>query len=234
MQLNVLSDGVHELIVRSGDALPVREPKPLKIEGNFPTVSTFLRGRYATLKPDECHILVDRDHGVIELIISETSHFSGSVKGLLYEDADFTAFGINKAKKYTLRELSDFIKMHRYCFEDPAVAMKLVADLRNFKAKVNKDIEKVGDNRGNRNEVLSQVVDSNIPESFTLRMPIFQGGLPCTFKVEINIIVRDADMECLLESVECNDIIHDYKAISFKEQLSVITSLSPAIIIIEV
>ena len=195
--------------IRHGDCLPLREPLKLNISGNIDTVSRFVSKRANTLNQLDCSILVCRNkkNPFITLNIHETNFHSGIVTGKIMMNEDFLEFGINSGKKYSLRDLSDFIKMHRYCFQDVSVAMKLVSDLRNFKAKVNKEIEKLGDNRGNRNEVLSQVVDTNIPESFTLMMPIFKMAETVSFSVEINIIVRDAEMECQLESVEANDLV---------------------------
>ena len=176
----------------------------------------------------------DSDQKHIVLSLDENDYYGGTVAGLIILNEDFKAFGINTGKKYSLVDLSNFIKMHRYCFEDKAVAMKLVTDLRNFKAKVNKDIEKLGDNRGNKNEVLNQVVDTNIPDSFTLSMPIFKAGPVLKFQVDINIIVRDSDMECTLESVEENDLSQQWCDSEITRELDKITEMAPGIVQIEI
>lgn len=229
-------NGEQVIIIREGEAQPIHDPVKLNISGNIDTVHRFIEKRVALINQKQCHIKVSRSkkNASLHLVINETDHFSGSVTGTLSLDENFIEFGINTGKKYTLRDLSDFIKMHRFCFDDKDQAMKLVADLRNFKAKVNKDMEKVQDNRGNNKILFDQVVDSNVPESFILNMPIFKGDVPRKFKVEINIIPRDADMDCMLESPEANDIVADEmeKIITF--QLDNINKLAPNIVQIEV
>jgi hypothetical protein len=122
--------------------------------------------------------------------------------------------------------------MNRSYFADQSEAMKLVAELRNFKAKVNKEMEKVSDNRGNAKIVLDQVVDTNVPEGFTLNIPIIKDATSRLFKVEINIIPRDADMDCTLESVELRELERDIIENFMEEQLVEIRTIAPELVII--
>ena len=237
LTLNVFNDEHKNPIeIRHGDALPLREPVKVALSGNIDTVTRFLEKRVEKLDQKDCNIIICRAKSgpYVKLTVAESSFFSGSVTGKIMLTDDFIEFGINMGKKYTLRELSDFIKMHRYCFQDSSTAMKLVAELRNFKAKVNKEIEKLGDNRGNKNEVLSQVVDTNIPESFTLDMIIFKGSTKSLFKVDININVRDTDMDCQLESVEANDLLKQHLDDAINNELATIDEIAPDIVQIEI
>lgn len=236
LTLNILNDGMTSLEIRHGDAMPLREPVKIALTGNIDTVRRFLDKRVEKHDQKDCNIIVCRAKSgpYIELTVAESSYFSDIVTGKIILNEDFVEFGINTGEKYTLRDLSDFIKMHRYCFHDTSTAMKLVSELRNFKAKVNKEIEKLGDDRGNKNEVLSQIVDTNIPESFVLCMPIFKGSKTVAFKVDININVRDTDMDCQLESVEANDFIMGYLEKTIQSELDAITILAPDIVQIEI
>jgi len=229
-------EGHTDLIIREGEAIPLKEPKILKLMGILSCVLAFLKQRVALINQKAAHILVNRDKNSmsITLKLDETDFYGGEVCGKIILAEDFVEFGINKGKKYSLRDLSDFIKMHRYCFSESSVAMKLVTDLRNFKGKVEKELEKMSDQRGNQKTLMAQVVDSNIPESFTLKMPIFKGCEPATFNVETNIIVRDAEMECTLESVEANDIVNKFKEEAINLELKMISEVAPDIVQIEV
>jgi hypothetical protein len=195
--------------IREGTALPQREPVKLEIVGQFDTIERVLKIRTPRLDQKQCHIIVDRDNRSIKLVIDETNPYAGSVTARLEYSKDWNDWGINSGKKFGLRELSDFIKMHRYCFIDKEKAMMLVNELRNFKANVHKQMEKTSDQRGNGKSVIEQIVDSNIPEMFSLNMMIFKGMRQYAFQVEVNIIVRDAEMECYLESAEANDIVNE-------------------------
>lgn len=117
---------------------------------------------------------------------------------------DLEAFEINKGKKYSSFQLADFIKMNRHLFESKSVAMELVSTLKNIKASVNRAIEANKDDRGNRRALIDQVVQSNIPESFNIELPIFKGQPKAIVPVEI---VLDEDLECMLISPDLKQIV---------------------------
>lgn len=236
INIHVTNPETQVIEILNGNSLPKKEPKILAIEGNIDSPRRVLNIRWKNLDQQSCHILVDRNprQPFIKLVIDEANHYSGSIKGTVQYNPEFVKFGINQKKSFTLRDLSDFIKMNRYYFADSDVAMRLVAELRNFKAKVSKEMEKVSDNRGNAKILIDQVVDSNVPESFVLVIPIFKGGKSVAFKVEINISVRDADMDCQLESVEANDYIIDHCTKVIDEELNQIGLIAPEIVQIEI
>jgi len=110
--------------------------------------------------------------------------------------------------------------------------MKLVKDLRNFTAKINKELESFKDDRANYALKKSQVVETNLPASFILVVPIFKGQPKESFEVEINI---DADnLTCSLVSPVANDFIYDFKDKIIGTEIEKIKSLLPDLVIIEV
>lgn len=117
---------------------------------------------------------------------------------------DLEAFEINKGKRYAPAQLADFIKMNRHLFESKSVAMELVSALKNIKASVNRAIEDSRDDRGNRRALIDQVVQSNIPESFNIELPIFKGQPKVVIPIEV---VLDEDLECILISPDLKEII---------------------------
>jgi len=122
--------------------------------------------------------------------------------------------------------------MNRFFFSDKNTAMKLVSDLKNFKAKVDKEIEMSDNDRGNTRLLQSQVVDSNIPEAFDIVIPIFKGQPEQKFRVEINIDARN--FECSLISPDANDLINEVKSKLIGEQVSEIRELVPELAILNV
>ncbi|OQA33116.1 MAG: hypothetical protein BWY54_00999 [Candidatus Dependentiae bacterium ADurb.Bin331] len=86
----------------------------------------------------------------------------------------------------------------------------VVKELKNFVGKVNKEIEKANDNRGNTVNLMKQFVNSNVPESFMISLPLIEGENPCEFGVEILIEVGGSgDIQCTLESVIAKEIFDD-------------------------
>jgi hypothetical protein len=222
----------NELIVREGKALDPKEPKILQINGTIETPFRWLekKGRYLIVAI--CTILVNFTEGWISLTTDEKNFYSDEITGSLEMHPDFVKFGINTGEQQSSHELAEKIKMWRSCFKDKDTAMKLVKNLRNFTAKVNKELEAFKDDRANYALKKSQIVETNLPESFSLVVPIFKGQPKETFEVEINI---NADnLSCSLISPAVNDFIAEHKERIIKEQLELIKALFPDLVIIEV
>lgn len=231
IKVNVVADN-NEIVIRTGQALPLKEPTSVNMLGFINSVSEYLKKRIKGINQKECFIEV-YEKGVIKLIVSEHSAYKDEISGTILLNQDYQEFGINDPeRKYSLRQLADFIKMRRIFFDDKDITKKLVADLMNLKGKVNKEMEKFEDAKGNKNIRFEQVVTSNVPAAFTLAMPIFKGDKIRKFNVEVNIVPRDLDMDCYLESVEANDIIREYKVTVLAEQLKEIQTIAPDIVII--
>jgi hypothetical protein len=110
--------------------------------------------------------------------------------------------------------------------------MNLVKELRTFKAKIDKEVEKVFDDRANFTLKKAQAVDSNIPENFYLVIPIFKGQEKVKIQIEININAES--LNCSLVSPEANDYISDQKNQIIDEQIKKIQEIIPELCIIEV
>ena len=152
-----------ELVIREGAAAKELEPKaPVKtnLKGVIGAVVEYLKKRINTgqFEQKDCLVLVNRESIEITLIT-------------------------NEADEYKRGEIL-FIKMNRAFFADRNENMKLVSSLMNFTADVNNKIERAVKENGNRTDNFAQVVNSNLPESFTIQMPIFKGMQPETIEVE--------------------------------------------------
>ncbi|MDP2338038.1 MAG: hypothetical protein Q8N05_16655 [Bacteroidota bacterium] len=227
----LIENGIKELVIRHGEAFPVREPVALKIGGNIDSVARFISNRKDEFEHNKAHIISDRAALMIVLTIDEPSYFSGIIQGNAEIDARFKEWGINTGKSWTTFELADFIRMRRAFFENVGTATELVTVLRNFKAKVNKELENNDDKRGNRDVVKRQVVESNVPAGFKVNLPIFKGFKVETIDVEIDI---DADsLNCKLVSPHAAELQVYLTDSIIDEQLKAIALLAYDILIIE-
>jgi hypothetical protein len=228
----------NELIWREGKAPDVYVPKPLVINGNIDTVTRYLEKQKAILTVVAgvflANVLIDRsdEKMSISLFVDPKGQSPDTITGKLEFHEDFERFGINSGKEYSTTALAELFKMNRSCFKDRQVAMSLVKDLRSFKAKVDKEVEKMTDDRANYNIKLSQAVESNLPESFYLNVPVFKGQEKRTFMIEINI--NPDSLACSLISPEANDYIADEKNKIIDEQIAKIKEITPELVIIEV
>lgn len=175
---------------------------------------------------------IDRDHFKMVLIINSCfSSITDRYSSALVVSKEIKDLGINTDKTYTTFDLANMFKMNRTLFETKSKAMEIVSLLRNFKAKVDKDIENEDDTRGNRKMLIQQKVDSNIPESFKLTLPIFKGIDPQT--IEVEIMIDATDFSCQLVSPEAKDFIDSQARDIMEEELSNIKSMHPNLKIIE-
>ena len=78
--------------------------------------------------------------------------------------------------------------------------MKLVTELKNFEATVNSKVEKQKSEKGDFKDNYSGVVMSNLPEAFTLQIPIFKGMPAETIEVEFYASVNGRDVTLQLVS----------------------------------
>lgn len=193
-----------EITIREGEALKLHEPVKVNIEGTIDAPARWLESRQA-LDPKKCHVIVNRDKMLVALQCDESDHYGTLIVGKLTLSSEFRRFGINEGEYRTHFELAELIKMNRSYFESKSTAMKLVSELQNFKAKVDKEVEQSDNNRGDRRVLINQAVQHNLPEAFTLVLPIFKGVAEQTIQVEV--YVNPGDLTCTLVSPEANDII---------------------------
>lgn len=226
-----------EVVLREGKApvaLDPKEPETVDLDGTIDSPLRWLEKRVDLVNQKATYIAVNRDSMFITLVIDETNHYGTIIKGILRPSKEMTEFGINTEKKWEPIKLSKFIKMHRAFFTDKSQNMMLVSILKNFKAKVNQDIERSKEENGSKVDNYSQVVDSNLPKSFKLNIPLFKGFDCEEIDVEIYADVDGRDVSLSLVSAGANEAIEEYKNNVIDEQLDAIRRIAPDIVIIEV
>ena len=196
-----------EVVLREGKAsvaLDPKEPERVVINGTIDAPFKWLEKRVELINLKSTHILVMQE------------------------------VGINAERKWEPIKLSQFFKMHRAFFKDKSENMMLVSTLKNFKAKVNQDIERSKEENGNKTDNYSQVVDSNLPKSFKLNIPLFKGFACEEIEVEIYADVDGREVSLSLVSAGANEAIEEYKNKVIDEQIEAIKGVAPDIVIIEV
>ena len=226
-----------EIILREGKAaeqLPNHEPLPVSIDGTIDTPLRWLEKKVELIDQKKAYISVSRDEMSIALVDKENDYYSNNIAGELEASKEMREFGINTDKRWEPIKLSQFFKMHRAFFKDKTENMTLVYTLKNFKAKVNQDIERSKEENGSKTDNYSQVVDSNLPKSFKLNIPLFKGFACEEIEVEIYADVDGRDVSLSLVSAGANETIEEYKNRVIDEQLEKIRAIAPDIAIIEV
>ncbi|WP_195662474.1 hypothetical protein [Bacteroides congonensis] len=226
-----------EVVLREGEApelLEIKEPERVVISGTIDTPFRWLEKRIELINQKASNIIVNRDVMGIALTVDETNYYKSDIRGELKTSKEMMEFGINTEKKWEPIKLSKFLKMHRAFFTDKSQNMMLVSTLKNFKAKVNQDIERSKEENGSKVDNYSQVVDSNLPKSFKLNISLFKGFANEEIEVEIYADVDGRDVSLSLVSAGANEAIEEYKNKVIDEQLDAIRQIAPDIVIIEV
>lgn len=111
--------------------------------------------------------------------------------------------------------------------------MELVTVLKNFKASIDSKVENSRQDNGSRTDNYSQVVNSNLPASFNLIVPIFKGRPAEEIEVEIIADVDGRNIRLSLCSPGAEVIVEEERNKAIDEQLLLIRKLAPDIAIIE-
>ncbi len=236
-------EGVKELIIREVDTvvedkLPVLEPDKVEISGNITAIFAFLEKRWdaedAQVNHCRTHILVDRDNLMMTLVVNETDkREKKTVVGTIQLSRQYTAFGVNK-KLWESTDLGNFFRINRSYFEKKETNMSLVSLLKRFTAKVNTEVEREEKDNGSVTDVYRKVVDSNLPEAFAVKIPIFKGSQPEVFSIEIIAHVEGRHAVLELISPDAEAIVEEVRDKLIDEQIEKIKELAPEIPIIEV
>ena len=221
-------EGVKELIIREVDTvvedkLPVLEPDKVEISGNITAIFAFLEKRWdaedAQVNHCRTHILVDRDNLMMTLVVNETDkREKKTVVGTIQLSRQYTAFGINK-KLWESTDLGNFFRINRSYFEKKETNMSLVSLLKRFTAKVNTEVEREEKDNGSVTDVYRKVVDSNLPEAFAVKIPIFKGTQPEVFSIEIIAHVEGKHAVLELISPEAEAIVEEVRDKLIDEQI---------------
>jgi hypothetical protein len=238
----VLSEGVQtaEVVLREGAAVTLLEPKaPIRtsLSGVIGVPFEYLEKRIKTgqFTQERSHLLVNREEITLTLVFNEDDEYNrGEVAGSLEFHPKFVEFGVNTGKVWTPTELGLFFKMNRAFFPDKAINMKLVTDLMNFTATVQSKIERAVKENGDRTDSFAQLVNSNLPQSFTLAIPIFKGTIVETLEVETFAKINGREVAFTLMSPSASQLLEDIRDKVINDQLEKIVEVAPSIAIIEV
>lgn len=203
-----VENGVKELIIRHGEAEKLLVYKGHHLDGlSIGAVQEYLSK--PGVDPDfikDSYVVYSYEDLYVSVKYSDRENDDDNIKGVLKLHPELEKWKINKDKAYDNMSLSHFIKMNRHFFENKDIAMQLVGTLRDLRVKAENIFENSDDKRGNARELIAQkLVESNIPDSFNLKLPIFVGEKPQTVAVEIEI--NPKDFGCSLISPDLKEII---------------------------
>lgn len=214
-----------EITFRQGAAKELLKPTPpnrFDIEGNIETPAIWVEEKSESIDKLHAYAMIHKDELSIILHLNksqENGRLHSTVTGKLALSQRLLAFHINDGHKWSLRQLADHIKFNRRYFADHGLNAKMVTELKNFTATLNATLEKKSDDRGTRRNLIDRTFNSNVPERFTLTMPIIEGCQDETFEVELLIDGSEEGTKVWLQSIELDEIMTNTVNRIFKEQI---------------
>ena len=231
-----IGNETRELIIREGQApiLPnIREPERIKISGTLSAPFEWLRQRIGKIDGKTANIVVDREKMTIHLTVDETNYFKTEITGCLKLHPKFIQFGINSEKTWEPNALGQFFKMNRSFFPDKAKNADIVAQLKNFNARVSANIDKQKTDNGSFADNYSAIVESNLPGTFSVAIPVFKGLDKEIMDVEIYTSIDGRNVKLLLMSPGANELVEEYRDRCIDDVLEKIVDVTTDIVIIE-
>jgi hypothetical protein len=143
------------------------------------------------------------------------------VKGKISKAKKFLELGINDDNKsYDPKKLANILKLRRNIFPSPADHANIIRELLNIEAKVDADITDGDDRRGNVEKKFKQAVQSNVPQTFAINVPLLEGEEPVSIEVSIILEVKNgSDIICFLESIDAAELIESQFEARVKEEV---------------
>jgi hypothetical protein len=206
----MLENDLKTVTILTGQAVDQHNPKPVDISGNIDAPSRFIEGRKTDFDKSQRHCLVSKTDGIIKLILNEQSVVNKyTIQGKIEIAKKFQSLGINNDKQgYSPEELANKLKLLRSLFVSNLEHINICGTLRNLKAKINRDIEDSNDKKGNVTKNFQQTVESNMPDSIKLKIPLLEGEEPV--EIEVNVILEaegGSNIKCYLESIDAAELI---------------------------
>jgi len=204
-----IEKGMSSLVVLEGKAPEQHNDQPVTIVGTISAPSRFIEGRKEDFNSSKRHCLVSKTDGLIRLVLNEQSVVDKYIiQGQIEISKKFNALGINKdSVNYSPEELANKLKLLRSMFVSNLEHASICATLRNLKAKVNADIDKADDRKGNVTRNFKQTVESNMPDAIKLKLPLLEGEEPIEIEVNVILEAHGSDIKCSLESVDASELI---------------------------
>lgn len=186
----------------TAEPLPLHEKKATHLKGIITNPGDYNDKRNATFQALEAHVIADYKNRKIKLVINEADHLSCSVEGELLLNPELEKLKINtENSNYTEKELMQRLNFFRAYFNDVTEHTALMESLKQFNAKVDKEIINANNLQGTAVLKYAYDIKHSIPLNFTLNMPIFADGAKFIFGVEINLSYIDGNIKFWLQSV---------------------------------
>ena len=207
-----------ELIVKSGHAKNIYDPEKVRLKGIISAPGDFIDKRKGTINKDKTHVVADYTRKTLTLTVEEDSRFAYEITGWLEEYSELEELKVNKVRYYSQKELYNALKMEGIFFKTKEAHTALMEKLKKFEGTVEAAFSNADNYKGSQAYKKVVEIKTNIDLEFNLKMPIFAGGKAYEFKVDINVDLKNSEVQFWLESVELHELMLKAVEEEFKAQ----------------
>ena len=201
-----VSGETQELVIRTGQAEQIFEPKKLIIKGTLASIMAFVKHREPYI--GTCHVEVDREALTAHLFEDPEDVLASEVVGFIEVNKDLKKFNINSSVSMMNRsELKSFLRTNRVFFPNKEAHAQLVSAVESFSAKVQLEMQQSNDSRGNRAQNLTKEVKADVPFGAIIEVAVFKGEPKKKIQIEICFDVTENGAAFWFESNEIDEVL---------------------------
>lgn len=223
LKLNITTDN-KELIIRTGQAITLNEITPIKLNGTITSVLDFEEKRRSEINNLKAHVIINRKNGTVNFITQEDEKIGCDITGTMILHEYIKMLKINEGGGFTIQQVVNLLKLNRRFFASREVHAAMMNSLTNFQAKTEIEFSKADDFKGSVANSKIVKVKHEVPLSFTMKIPVFEGEEPTEFLVDIEVTPDNGSLTCAFISVDLVEIIEatkDETMKKVKEQLAI-------------
>lgn len=187
LKINVTPTG-NEVIIREGAARPIYEKPAIELTGTIRSVLAFDEKRSDTYEPTTVHVIMHYDNGTVQLVAKEQDKDGFTVTGKLIKHPFVESLMINKEKFWPISALASKLKVNRQYFGNREAYEGVIKALNTLEVNVTSNFKDQNDYAGNVVQQKIQNASHNIPKTFDLKVPVYQGFQAETINVTIEVV----------------------------------------------
>ena len=192
--LQTTEGNVPEVIIRHGEAPEVKYPKPINLVVTMPSINEWVKARTFKSTPQENTGVIifckNPEKASLEFYDNPNDKDATILTSRLKLNPDMLAFGINKDKYFSQKDLEKHIRKYAHCFIDEATVLDLIKRLQTFEVSYNQSYQKADDRQGNKGDSYKEAIkfsSGELPKTLNLKMPLYENTESVEFAVEIEI-----------------------------------------------
>lgn len=214
IQIQVRPDQDGHVTILHGEAKKQINAIKASFKGTIDAPSKYFAGISSKRETITDTAVVTIDSVAGRIVLQEDPHhpLAGEVTGSVVENPQLKLFRINSEKRWTPDELAATVFQNANVFNVPVNEVRaFAAKFRNLKAKVEKEVENMKDDKGNVVDNFVQTVKvEDLPTLPFYTMP-YIGSDKVEFKVEVGIEAAAKSVVFYLFSAEYANILYQTK-----------------------